>query len=814
MSRIFSHSRVSSRLRFGLIGVLSIAASIPNALAVPVRLSINNSASVAIQNSAGAGANDLSIAYFAGNTVGQANRRLLQLRLADPVLCAEFGNSQADSTVRFRLVDANNLIQGSDQRGFRGLQPLNSDNGGIRLRAAGPNPDAIDVGKNLLRLSTESFLPCYVFPGGALANVQPQGNLGDETRSQRGGDLIFANGFELPLAPGIELVTTISVPTSARAGDPVSYVIRVENVGQVGATGVQVRDFFKKPEAGSSNPGLTDGNWTCATAGTAECSEGVGTGYIYQSNASIPSGSALVFATTKVLSNATAPNVGSRFRVQAAAFTRPTDNEPNRANNAAASAQIEVVTNVAPTISGLTTRTFNEDTVSPAYGFTVNDPDNTGPLNVSASSSNPTIISSAGISLGGSGNNRTIQFTPEANASGSAIITITVSDGISSASQGFSVIVDPVNDKPSFAFNSACPSSSGMVFTAPVGGTPATMTFPSGQQAVYTCNNALVVNFGPGDNGQSVQDIVDLAVVSNGVLFANTATVTPNASGASLSFGINGSSGVATVSFRIRDSGGTSNGGVDLSDLVTLRIRVPSATPTLTPFGNLAISEDTATAPINFTVSDTDTALNALTVTVTSSNTALVPSLGALPSSTNASRSFVLTPNANAFGSATITVAVTDGDQTATRTFDLTVNSVNDAPTFQNTGNVEYPTGTTSGIKQINNWASNLSVGPANEQTIQLIDQFVVEVLNDDNGILSGTPPSVSTLNGRLTFNLRSNGGQAFTGFACLRVILLDDGDGNAPNVNQSAPVVMKIRVNGADGACNTSLPSRANSKK
>lgn len=813
MSRIFSNSRISSRLRFGLIGALSIAATIPSALAAPVRLSINNSASVAIQNSAGAGANDLSIAYFAGDTVGQANRRLLQLRLADPVLCAEFPNSQADSTVRFRLVDANQMIQGNDERGFRGLQPLNSDNGGIRLRAAGPNPDPIDVGKNLLRLSTESFLPCYVFPGGTLANVQPQGNEGESARGPDGGDLIFTNNFETPLATGIELVTTISVPTSARAGDPVSYVVRVENVGQVGATGVQVRDFFKKPEAGSSNPGLTDGNWTCATSGTAECSEGSGTGYIYQSGATIPSGSALIFATTKTLSNATTPNVGSRFRIQAAAFSRPTDNEPNRANNAFASSQIEVVTNVAPTISGLTTRTFNEDTVSPAYAFTVNDPDNTGPLNVTASSSNPNLVSSGGISLGGSGNNRTIQFTPQPDASGSAVITISVNDGISTVSQGFSVIVDPVNDKPSFTFNSGCPSSSGMVFTAPVGGTPATMTFPSGQQAVYTCNNALVMNYGPGENGQSVQDIVDLAVVSNGVLFANTATVTPNANGASLSFGINGTSGVATVTFRIRDSGGTGNGGVDLSDLVTLRIRVPSATPTLSTFSNLAVNEDTATAPINFTVSDTDTALSALVVTVSSSNTSLVPSLGALASSSNASRSFVLTPAANAFGSSTITVSVTDGDQTATQTFVLTVNSVNDAPTFQNAGNVDYPTGTTSGIKQINNWASNFSVGPTNEQTTQVVDQFVVEVLNDSNTILSGTAPSVSTVNGRLTFNLRSNGGQAFTGFACLRVIMLDSGDGEAPNVNQSAPVVMKIRVNGADGTCNTSL-LRATSKK
>lgn len=104
--------------------------------------------------------------------------------------------------------------------------------------------------------------------------------------------------------------------------------------------------------------------------------------------------------------------------------------------------------------------------------------------------------------------------------------------------------------------------------------------------------------------------------------------------------------------------------------------------PTITALSNVTINEDTATSSIGFTVGDAETSVSSLVVTASSSNTTLVPnSNGALNlGGSGASRTLVVTPSANRFGSATVTVTVSDGAQTASRTFTLTVTAVNDNP--------------------------------------------------------------------------------------------------------------------------------------
>jgi len=120
------------------------------------------------------------------------------------------------------------------------------------------------------------------------------------------------------------------------------------------------------------------------------------------------------------------------------------------------------------------------------------------------------------------------------------------------------------------------------------------------------------------------------------------------------------------------------------STIANWRQAVGSATPpTLTPIANVTINEDAATSAIAFTVGDAETDAAALVVTASSSNTTLVPNTSAALNlgGAGANRTLVVTPAANRFGAATITVTVSDGAQTATRTFTLTVTSVNDQPT-------------------------------------------------------------------------------------------------------------------------------------
>ena len=600
-----------------------------------------------------------------------------------------------------------------------------------------------------------------------------------------GGDFIFANGFETSLTPGTELVTTITSLPSARAGDAVVYTIRVENLGAGTASNVQVRDFFTKPVAGSPNPGLLDGSWTCNGEGSASCSQASGSGYIFQSGANLPSGTAITFNVSRVLSNATTPTTGAVFRVQAAAFSQLSEGEINQANNSFASNPIQVVTNIAPQISGLLTRIIDEDTATGDLQFTVNDPDNTGPLNVSATvrgGANP-LISQSGILLGViNSNTRTIRLTPNANAFGFAIIDVTVSDGISSTTGGFTLQVNAVNDAPSFTISPNCPNKLGMVFTPENGATPATMTFAAGTQDSYICDTSIIADLGPNESGQSIAAITDLSIVSNGVFFGTTGSVQLVANNARIRFTLSGASGVATMSFRIQDNGGTAGGGVDLSPLKTLRIRVPSAAPTMSTIAAQSSLEDVSVGPINFTVSDSDTPLTNLILSSSSSNTALIDAAGVVFAGSGSARTLTLSPKLDQFGTAVITVNLTDGDEIISQSFLYTVTSVNDAPVFNVT---TINVATNASLKQDLLVATGMSPGGGLDEQGQSLTWLPMQnqTPTGTGNILDGGLPTMITNavpannTANMFFDLRDTGaGLPAAGFACFKARLRDNG--------------------------------------
>lgn len=104
--------------------------------------------------------------------------------------------------------------------------------------------------------------------------------------------------------------------------------------------------------------------------------------------------------------------------------------------------------NDAPTISNISNQTINEDG-SKTISFNVSDVETAnGSLTLSATSSNTTLLPINRITFGGSGGSRTVTLKPAANKSGSASVTITVSDGNKSASDSFLLTVNPVNDVP------------------------------------------------------------------------------------------------------------------------------------------------------------------------------------------------------------------------------------------------------------------------------------------------------------------------------------------------------------------------------
>jgi hypothetical protein len=103
---------------------------------------------------------------------------------------------------------------------------------------------------------------------------------------------------------------------------------------------------------------------------------------------------------------------------------------------------ILTMANAAPTIASPADQSILKNSATGALAFTVGDDFTAAAsLTVTNASSNPTLVPAANIVLGGSGATRTVTVTPAANQTGSAIITLTVSDGAFTTSDTFLLTV-------------------------------------------------------------------------------------------------------------------------------------------------------------------------------------------------------------------------------------------------------------------------------------------------------------------------------------------------------------------------------------
>jgi len=109
-----------------------------------------------------------------------------------------------------------------------------------------------------------------------------------------------------------------------------------------------------------------------------------------------------------------------------------------------------------------------------------------GQLTVDVSSSNPSLIPPANISVNGTGNDRTLEFTSASNQNGTSTLTLRVTDGDGmTVSRLVEVVVTPVNDLPVF---SGANSS-----TAPEDTPTQTITFNVSDAEVAAVNLTLTV---------------------------------------------------------------------------------------------------------------------------------------------------------------------------------------------------------------------------------------------------------------------------------------------------------------------------------
>src|SRR5204863_2975059 len=125
---------------------------------------------------------------------------------------------------------------------------------------------------------------------------------------------------------------------------------------------------------------------------------------------------------------------------------------------------------------------------------------------------------------------------------------------------------------------------------------------------------------------------------------------------------------------------------------------------------------------------------------------------------------FVYVPSSNYFGPDTFTYISNDGQTNSEpASVRITVVPVNDAPSFSGGGDQKV---NQNSPMQTVNWASNISVGPANESN----QTALFWVSNDNPGLFALTPAIAP--DGTLRYKPATN---AF-GVATIRVTLRDNG--------------------------------------
>ena len=360
--------------------------------------------------------------------------------------------------------------------------------------------------------------------------------------------------------------------------------------------------------------------------------------------------------------------------------------------------------------------------------------------------------------------NGTLSFTPAPNANGTATVAVRLKDNGGTANQGvdtssiqtFTITVEPVNDTPSFV--------KGKDQVVPKG---------SGWQTVTGWATAI----SPGPPNESSQRLLFLVSTDKPSLFALQPTISPNGT---LSYkpAIGATGGTAVVTVRLKDNGGTANGGQD---------RLPRK-PSRSRSGRRMCPHRSPRGPIRShwkTVVPTQWRPGRLASPPARQANRARPSAFLFPATIrrysrrkpaiapNGTLTYSLAPNAN--GLATVTVKLKDSggtanggvDTSAAQTFTITVTPVNDAPSFLK--GADQNVNSAIGSVSVAGWATAISAGPSDEsgQSLSFLvspdkpSLFAVQPAITANGTLSFTPASGAVGTATVTVKLMDNGGTA-----------------------------------------------------
>ncbi|MEE4175687.1 MAG: Ig-like domain-containing protein, partial [Xanthomonadales bacterium] len=378
----------------------------------------------------------------------------------------------------------------------------------------------------------------------------------------------------------------------------------------------------------------------------------------------------------------------------------------------------------------------------------------------------------------------TLSYTPADDASGVATVSVQVQDdggtdngGVdTSPTQQFAITVTAVNDAPDVTL-----------------GADQSVAEDAGAQSVPAFATGFVPGGGDDEAGQAIADF--LVSNDNNGLFATQPDI---ANDGTLSYTpADDQSGSATVSVRVQDDGGTDNGGVDESTVKTFVITVEGVndTPTVTLAGDQQVNEDAGGQTIAGFASGFDPGQDedgqAIADFVVSTDN---PALFAVQPDIANDGALSFTPADDANGEAVVSVQVQDDGGTANggedtsviQTFTLTVQAVNDAPTFVVGADQEVQFN--SGARLVPGFITGFAPGGGADEASQTVDRYLVS--NDNPGLFLVEPEI--TLGGQLSFQPAED----VSGSAVVSVRVQDDGGTDNGGVDTSAIQTFIITVN------------------
>lgn len=391
----------------------------------------------------------------------------------------------------------------------------------------------------------------------------------------------------------------------------------------------------------------------------------------------------------------------------------------------------------------------------------------------------------------------TLTYEADANSNGTATFDVTLSDNGGTANGGddtsitrtFTITVNAVNDAPSFTLVSN------------------TLSVNEDAPLQTEAGFATTIVLGPGnESSQVVTNFTVTQLASTGDLTFLTAPSFDPVTGDLTYQPTAQTAGTATFSVTMTDDGGTANGGVNTSITRTFIISVvavndaPSFTLTANP---PTVNEDAGLQTVaNFVTNISPGPANEvgqlLTFILTATGTTGGLTFLTAPSIDPATGALTYETDADSNGTATFDVTVMDdggtangGDDTSTtRTFTISVNAVNDAPTFTLVGN-PATINEDAGLQTVAGFATGMSVGPGNESSQAAT--FTVTQTANTAGLTFSTAPSIDPITGTLTYRTAANS----FGTATFSVVLSDNGGTANGGVDTSSAQTFTITVTG-----------------